>query len=138
MATQPAVTTVEFDDLKFLAFATEFNLFTPHNGTGIPLMGANEYAIQVSVDMHDTKNVPFSTVQKLFDHAHTLTSDKVKQCKLTYWADETCKDALATLSFEGWIAHLAIMSGEGTNHLLILKLQPKLGEQHFVKMTMGN
>ena len=48
MATQPAVTTVQFDDLTFLAFATGFSVFTPHDGTGMPTIGQSQFAIQIS------------------------------------------------------------------------------------------
>lgn len=62
----------------------------------------------------------------------------VQACKLTYWADETREHALATFAFQGWIMHYSIMSGGGSNHLLILKIQPQPGEQQFVKIQMGN
>jgi hypothetical protein len=138
MAAQPAVTTVQFDDLTFLAFATEFSVFTPHDGTGMPAIGQNQFAIQVSVDMHDTQNISFDTVKKLFDHAHALTKDKVKQCKLTYWADDQRQNALSTFSFQGWIMHFSILSGGGSNHLIILKIQPQPGEKQFVNIQHGN
>lgn len=138
MATQPAVTTVQFDDLTFLAFATEFSVFTPTDGTGLPMIGRNEFAIQVSVDMHDTENISFDTVKKLFEHAHTITSDKVKPCKLTYWADDQRQNALSTFSFQGWLMHFSVLSGVGSNHLLILKIQPQPGAKQFVDIQHGN
>jgi hypothetical protein len=138
MATQPAVTTVQFDDLTFLAFATGFSVFTPHDGTGLPAMGQSQCAIQVSVDMHDTQNISFDTVRKLFDHSHTMTNDKIKQCKPTYWADDARQNALSTFSFQGWIAHFSILSGSGSNHLLILKIQPQPSEKQFVNIQHGN
>jgi hypothetical protein len=138
MAAQPAVTTVQFDDLTFLAFATEFSVFTPHDGTGLPRMGQSQFAIQVSVDMHDTQNISFDTVKKLFDHSHSMTSDKVKQCKLTYWADDQRQNALSTFAFQGWLANFTILSGGGSNHLLILKIQPRPSEKQFVDIQHGN
>jgi len=82
--------------------------------------------------MHDTQNISFETIRKLFDHSHTLTSDKIKQCKLTYWADDQRNNALSTFSFQAWISSFTIVSGGGSNHLLIIKIQPHPGKKQFV------
>jgi len=67
-----------------------------------------------------------------------VTSDKIKQCKLTYWADDHRQNALSTFSFQGWITQCTILSGGGSNHLLILKFQPLPGEKQFVNIQHGN
>ena len=140
MATNPgAATTVEFGDVKFLAFSTDFGMFTPYDGDGfMPLMGQTQFAIQIFVDMADNINLPFSMVHYLFDHAHTLTRDKMENCKLTLWADDKRQDALSTFSFKGWIAALHTMSGGGQNHLLMIKLQPTPGSSQYVDIKHGN
>ena len=101
-------------------------------------MGLSQFAIQVSVDMHDTQNISFDTMRKLFEHSHTMTSDKIKQCKLTYWADDQRHNALSTFSFQGWLANFTILSGGGSNHLLIIKIQPQLSGKQFVDIQHGN
>ena len=138
MPLQPSVTTVQFGEVEFDSFATEFSVYTPHDDKGMPLMGANAFAIQVSVDMQDTANLPFNKVKTLFDHAHNLTSDKVKDCKITFWSDDSRQNALSTFAFKGWIMHLSVLGGGGQNHLLILKLQPRPGEKQFAEIQHGN
>ncbi len=139
MATGLGATTVQFDDLTFLAFATEFSVFAiGTNDFGIPALGSTAYATQVSVDMHDNLNIPFSTVQKLFDHAHSLTRDKIKTCKLTFWKDDQRRDALSTFTFDGWISHFSILSGSESNHLLVIKIQPQPGTKQFTEIAHGN
>ena len=135
----PSVTTVQFGDVTFEAFSTDFGVFTPYGADGMmPLMGQTQFAIQIFVDMNDNINLPFSKVKYLFENSHTMTRDKIKDCKLTFWADDRRGDALSTFSFQGWIAHCHIMSGVGSNHVLILKLQPKPGKEQYVDIQHGN
>lgn len=88
--------------------------------------------------MQDNANLTFDKVQYLFDHSHSMTSDKIKDCKVTFWQDDSRDIALSTFAFKGWIAHFGIMSGGGSNHLLVLKLQPRPDEKQFVNISHGN
>ncbi len=139
MSLRPSVTTVQFGEISFSAFSTEFGIFTPYDGTGMmPQMGQTQSAIQIFVDMQDNLNLSFDKVQYLFANSHTLTSDKVKDCKLTFWSDDQRSEALSEFSFKGWIAHFGIMSGGGSNHLLVIKIQPRPGQNQFVDIKHGN
>ncbi len=97
---RPSVTTVQFGDITFEAFSTEFGVFTPYGADGMmPSMGQTQFAIQIFVDMQDNVNFSFDKVRYLFEHSHTLTSDKVKTCKLTFWTDDSRNNALSSFTF---------------------------------------
>ncbi len=136
---RPSVTTVQFGDITFQSFSTDFGVFTPYGEDGfMPLMGQTQFSIQVFVDMQDNVNLSFEKVKYLFEYSHSMTRDKVKDCKLTFWSDDGRQDALSTFAFRGWISHYHVMSGGGSNHLLIIKLQPEPGKNQYVDIKHGN
>ncbi len=136
---RPSVTTVQFGDIKFEAFSTEFGVFTPYDADGFtPVMGQIQFAIQIFIDMQDNVNLSFDKVKYLFENSHTLNSEKIKTCKLTFWSDDGRGNALSVFEFQGWIAHFGIMSGHGSNHLLMIKLQPRPNSKQFVDIKHGN
>jgi hypothetical protein len=137
MAT-PSVTSVTIDSDTFNALSAHFSVSTMHNSTGMPYMSTLVWAIEATVDTHDTQNMPFATLQKLFKLASTVTEDSMKNIKVQFWADESRSDVICTYSFQGWISHYSISSGSGGNHTLTLSLQPKLDSNHYVNITMGN
>ncbi len=133
----PSISSVTIDGDRFNALAVHFGV-SSHHGIGMPMMGSLVYSIEVTVDMHDTDNVPYAMLQKLYKLASTITKDSVKDIKIEFWAEESQQDAICTYSFEGWISHFGNTSASGGNHTLTLSLQPKLDEKQFVNMTMGN
>ena len=90
------------------------------------------------VDMHDTVNVPYAVLTKLFQLANVVTRDKIVDIKIEFWVDDSQLDALCTYSFKGWISSWSTSSGDGSNHTLQLSLQPALDSQQFIDFTMGN
>jgi hypothetical protein len=135
---EPCNTTVTFDGQKFNAHSSSFVVGTHHDGTGMPMMGTTQCAINVVVDIHDDQNVPFSVFKNLFDHSHSMTKDKIKDIKLEFWKDESKHDVVCSFTFRGWISRFAVMGGDGGNHELALSLQPALGKQQFVEFAVGN
>ncbi len=133
----PSVTSVTIDGETFNAMSTHFSVSTTHQ-IGMPQMGSMVCAIEVSVDMHDTENMPYATLQKLFTLASTVTKDSIKEIKIQFWTDESQQDAICTYTFQGWISHYSNSSGGGSNHTLNLSLQPALDAKQFVNITMGN
>ena len=81
---EPSQTTVTIDGNKFNALATHFGFHTNHDHTGMPLMGQQLCSIGVTVDIHDTINMPFGTLSTLFDMSHDLTRDKVREIVIEY------------------------------------------------------
>ena len=92
-------------------------------------MGQVYWSITVSIDPHDTDNLPFTGLKALFDMASTPIRANIKPMKVQFWKNDSAKDAIATLSFEGWIASMAITPGDGVNHEMNLRLVPKLKKE---------
>ena len=133
----PSVSSVTIDGDTFDALSTHFSVSSMH-GAGMPQMGTLVWAIEVTVDMHDTDNMPYATLQKLFKLSSTVTQESVKDIKIQFWTDESQQNAICTYSFQGSIIHFSNSSGNGGNHTLNLSLQPQLDSKQFVNMTMGN
>lgn len=134
----PSVTSVTIDGDTFNALAVHFSVSSTHGNVGMPMLGSLVCSIEVTVDMHDTENMPYPTLQTLFKLASTVTRDSIKDIKIQFWTDESQSDAICTYAFQGWIAHYSNSSGSGSNHTLSLSLQPTLDEKQFVNITMGN
>jgi hypothetical protein len=134
----PSISSVTIDGETFNALSVHFSVATTHGNIGMPMMGSLVCSIEVMVDMHDTVNMPYATLQKFFNLASTVTSDSIKDIKIEFWTDETQQDAICTYSFKGWISHYSNVSGSGSNHTLSLSLQPALDDKQFVNITMGN
>lgn len=135
---RPSITTVTVDGEKFNAVTSNVSISTMSDTTGMPAMGSLSCSIQVNVDMHDDVNMPFVVLKKLFDLANVVTRDKIKDIKLEFWKDDSRQDALCTYSFKGWINHFSVGSGDGSNHILSLSIQPALDQQHYVDLKMSN
>ncbi len=135
----PSISSVTIDGETFNALSVHFGLSTMDHHVGIPSMSTPICSIEVTVDMHDTDNLPYATLQTLFQLASTVTSESIKDIQLTYWTDENKQDAICTYTFRGWIAHFSTTSGGGGgNHTLQLTFQPELDAKQFLKVTMGN
>ena len=137
MAT-PANTTVTIDGTKLNAFSTQAGISTVADATGMPTMGSLVAAMEFSADMHDTANVPFASVKKLFDMANLPTRDKIKDIKIEFWTDESRTDALCTLSFKGWLSSWHVNGGGGSNHVLSISIQPALDQKNYHDLQLGN
>lgn len=136
--TKPSNVTVTIDGNKFDAMSTSVGINTSHDSTGMPQMGTLATSIGCTVDVHDTVNMPFATLQALFALANITTTEKIKPIKIEFWQDEQQQNAIATFSFNGWISSFNIDGGDGVNHVLNLRLEPALSEKQFVEISMGN
>lgn len=136
--TQPSNATITIDGNKFNAVTAHVSLATVHDDAGMPAMGSTRCAIECVADMHDNVNLPYATLQKLFDMANLVTKDKIKDIKIEFWQDEKQADALCTYTFQGWISSFVTSSGGSGNHLLSLSLQPALDNKQFINLKMGN
>src|SRR4051794_29897018 len=101
---QPNRSTVTIDGTKFDAVSTSVVFNTLKDRTGMPEMGSLATNIRVWVDFHDDTNLPFGSLQKLFDLANVVTRDKIKDVKIEFWKDESKQDALGSYQFKGWIS----------------------------------
>lgn len=149
----PLRSTVTVDGNKFDALASTVRFATLKDRAGMPEMGTLSTAIKIYIDFHDDTNVPYGTLQRLFDLAHVVTRDKIVDMKIEYWKDDSKKDALCSYKFKGWISRFEtgnplptstpdgnsdLSSYSTVNHLLTLELEPAMNQQNFKDITMGN
>jgi len=104
----------------------------------MPMMGSFVPAIEVSVDLHDRKKMPFSLLKKLFDLAKLVNTEKIKEIKIQFWQDERARDAICTYTLKGWISHWHTSSGNGGNHILSMTIQPALDQNNFSDLAISN
>jgi hypothetical protein len=135
---QPSNATVQVDGKRFNAYSAHVGVETSHDFSGMPAMGRSTYSISCSVDVHDTKNMPFDTLKQLFELANAVTRDQIVDMKIEFWTDESQTDAICTYIFRGWISAFHNTGGSGGNHMLNLTFTPELDAQHYIKIEMGN
>jgi hypothetical protein len=135
---QPLVTTVTIDGNKFDALSASVGVTTQTDAVGLPMMGTFQPRIELIVDIHDDKNMPYATLQKLFQLAKTVTRDKIKDVKIEFWKDENRQDVVCSYVMKGWISHFQTNSAGGENHTLKLSIQPALDPQNVFTVDMSN
>jgi len=135
---EPWVTSVAIDGHTFGAVSASVGFSTPSDHSGMPVMGALHAGIDLAVDIHDDKNMPFSTLKKLFDLANVVTREKIKDIKIEFWKDESKQDVICSFRLKGWISNWHVHSGEGGNHMLTMTLQPTMDQRSFPEVTLSN
>ena len=138
MPAQPLVSSVTIDGDKFDAESVSVGFTTLSNIHGLPMMGTLHTSIEVVVDIHDDKNMPFGTLRKLFDLAKVVTRDKIKDIKIEFWKDENRQDVICTYALTGWINHFQMHSAGGASHTLVMSIQPTLDPQSYPIIDMSN
>ncbi|RZU29689.1 hypothetical protein [Edaphobacter modestus] len=134
----PSNATVTIDGNKFNAVSAHVGIDTHHDHNGLPRMGVLRCSISCVVDIHDTVNIPFATLQSLFSYANIVTIEKIKDMKVEFWQDEKQQEAICTYTFRGWISGFHTSGGGGSNHVLHLKLHPALDQKQYIDIKMGN
>ena len=131
-------TTVTIDGNRFNAISTQIGVSTIHDHSGMPLMGAQAWSIAVTVDIHDTDNITFQTLNALYELSTPITRDKIVDIRIEFWIDAQKQNAVCVYTFRGWIASFITSSNADGNHTLDLTLQAELDKQQYVKITMSN
>jgi hypothetical protein len=134
----PRITTVQIDDVIFNAESVSVGFTTSGTATGLPIMGSLHTSVEVTVDAHDTDNLPFQSLKTLFELSKLVTRDKVKTIVIKFWNDDGASDVICTFTFDGWINHFQIHSADGGNHTLVMSLQPTLDQQNYHVIDIGN
>jgi hypothetical protein len=134
----PSQTTVSIAGKKFNAYSAHFGISTDHEGKGQPTMGTLMCSIDFQVDINDTGNMPYATLQTIFDLANIVTKDKIVDMKIEFWNDDGKKDVVCSYTFRGWICHYSISSAGSNNPMLSLSVHPELGTKQFFNFQMGN
>ena len=143
---QPNISSVSIGSNKFRAVGVHFGVSTLNNGSpGTPLMGSVSCSVLVMVDMNDQVNMPFSTLQGIFNLSYGVTREKIQDIVLTFWSDDNAEDAICSYTFRGWISDYTTTTGFGNSnassgmyHILTLTLQPELDASNFVNIALGN
>jgi hypothetical protein len=147
MAATPYRSTCTIDGTKFDCVSISVAFATEKDRAGMPQMGSLKTSIRCLVDFHDSDNVPYSTLNKLFNMANVVTRDKIKDMKIEFWKDDSKQDALCSYSFKGWISNFHTSNpmtrnggngNRGLNHMLILTLEPALNQQNFKEISISN
>jgi hypothetical protein len=153
MAATPYRSTCTIDGTKFDCVSISVAFSTEKDRAGMPQMGSLKTSIRCLVDFHDSDNVPYSTLNKLFNMANVVTRDKIKDMKVEFWKDDAKQDALCSYSFKGWISNFHTSNpmiksekseksdrngNQGLNHMLILTLEPALNQQNFKEISISN
>ncbi len=149
MAAAPYRSTCTIDGTAFDAVQIDVVFETSKDRAGMPQMGSLKTNIRVLADFHDDKNLPNSTLSKLFELAKVPTRDKIKDIKLEYWKDDAKQDALCSYKFKGWISRFQTANpagGDGVigngnlslNHMLLLDIEPVLNQQNFQDISFSN
>lgn len=81
----PSQTTVTVNGNKFNSYSSHFGISTDHEGKGLPIMGTLLCSIDFQIDINDTVNMPFDTLQALFKLANVTTKDKIVDIKIEFW-----------------------------------------------------
>ena len=146
----PYRSTCTIDSNKFDCLSISVSFATDKDRAGMPQMGSLATNIRVYVDFHDDTDIPYSTMNSLFNLSNVVTRDKVKPIKLEFWKDDSHQDALVSYSFNGWISGFHTLNpyqseeqleGEdhaGVNHILVLDLEAQMNQQNFQDITLSN
>ena len=145
---QPNIASVSIGPNNFRAVGVHFGVSTLNNGhPGTPLMGSISCSVLVMVDLNDQVNMPFGTLQNIFNLGYGVTREKIQNIILTFWSDDSAQNVICSYTFRGWISNYVTTTGmgrssskenEATNHVLTLTLQPELDANNFVKIALGN
>jgi hypothetical protein len=152
MAATPYRATCTIDGKTFDAVEILVAFTTEKDAAGMPQMGSLKTNIRVVVDFHDDQNMPFGTLNSLFQLANVVTRDKIKDMKLEYWKDDSKQDALCSYKFKGWIGGYQTCNPAGPaltgsnpgrtsanlNHMLVLELEPVMNQQNFQEISFSN
>ena len=135
---QPTNATLTIDDISVDAFYAHFGMRTRHDGTGMPAAAQQLHTIFADIDIHDTGNVPFQSLRRMFELAHTHTREHVRPMRITFWTDDGKTDVICSYAFDGWISKFLMASGGGANHILHLCLALKQSGFAMAKVELGN
>jgi hypothetical protein len=144
--------TITIDGERFGVVSASVALETLKDHSQMPEMGSLKTTIQVSVDLRDAANLPPAMLLKLFDLANVVVAPKIKPIKVEFWKDSEHKELLCAYSFDGWISKfetaiplsresqalgVELPSGAGPGGLLILHLEPVMGQANFSEISLS-
>jgi len=135
--------TLTFDGEKIDVVEAIFSMHTSQDPTGMPMMQTLNTTVQVRIDLHDTQNIKFQTLKKLFDLSNVATREKIKDMKIELWNDDSKKDVICSFKCKAWISSFRVSNvggdaGATYNNVLDIGLTPVHNQANYQEITLGN
>ena len=135
--------TLTFDGEKIDVVEAIFAMHTAADPSGMPMMQTLNTTVQCRIDLHDTQNVKFQTLKKLFDLSNVATREKIKDMKMELWNDDSKKDVICSFKCKAWISSFRVSNiggdtGATYNNVLDIELRPVHNQANYQEITLGN
>ncbi|MCI0660032.1 MAG: hypothetical protein L0220_03060 [Acidobacteria bacterium] len=140
----PGKITVWIDGSQFDAESAVFEMVTQKDHACMPVLQSLTTSVRCRVDLNNDKNFTFNHIKKLFDLGNVPTRDKIKECKIEFWKDESKKDVICSYKFKGWVSHFRTSNvgdengNKHYNHVLDFSLTPVINKENYQEITLGN
>jgi hypothetical protein len=140
----PVRATVSVDGEKFDVVEAVFAMCTAKDASGMAMMQTLSTSVQIRIDLHDDKNIPFGTLKKLFDLSNVATREKIKDFKCELWKDDAKKDVICSFKCKAWISTFRVSNvggdsgGTTYNHVLDIEFTPVHNQANYQEITLGN
>jgi hypothetical protein len=112
--------------------------------TGMPVLQSLKTVVHFTINANDQENIPFASIQKLFDLSNVPEENKIKNCKVEFWKNDKKQDVIASYSFKGWISHFRTSntgienSNKSYNHLIHVTVIPVINKALHSELRIGN
>lgn len=145
--------TVTVDGQKFNAIEAVFSMATQNDAAGMPVNQTLTSRLSVWLDVFDDKNIPFSTIQKLFELGNVPDRSKIKDVKVEYWKDDTMQDVISAYKCKAWLgkfehynpvlslpSHPLMQDAAGRSYNQIIHIQfvPVINKENHQEVTISN
>jgi hypothetical protein len=132
------------DGTKFQAVEATFEMNTQSDQAGMPTMQTFNTTIHIRIDLHDTKNFPFSNIQKIFNLGNVPTREKIKDLKLEFWEDDDMKNVICSYQCKAWVKSFRTSNTESDtggvafNNILDVVFMPVVNQSDYKEIKIGN
>jgi hypothetical protein len=135
--------TLTFDGEKIDVVEAVFSMHTAKDPSGMPMMQTLNTSVQIRIDLHDTQNIKFQTLKKLFDLSNVATREKINDFKLECWNDDSKKGVICSFKCKAWISSFRVSNVGGDtnaafNNLLHVEFTPVHNQANYQEITLGN
>jgi hypothetical protein len=135
--------TLTFDGEKIDVVEAVFAMHTAKDPSGMPMMQTLNTAVQIRVDLHDTDNIKFQTLKKLFDLSNVATREKIKDLKVELWNDDSKNNVICSFKCKAWISPFRVSNvggdaGATYNNYLDVEFTPVHNQANYQEITLGN
>jgi len=120
-----------------------FAMHTSADPSGMPMMQTLNTSVQVRIDLHDTQNIKFQSLKKLFDLSNVATREKIKDMKIELWDDDSKQNVICSFKCKAWISSFRVSNvggdtGATYNNCLDIVFTPVHNQANYQEITLGN